>query len=205
MSEPDPFASPFHHVRLPGQTSAPTPPGYAGHPGLPMPAVDPRALPPPRPLALTTASWSWLAGAVLVVFGLPALFFAGGDAFADELYNGSRDDPEPLTRTEAEFGARFTPVLFGLGFAVLAVPFVLAALKLRSGRDWARVLLAALGVPALLFGLFMLISFTSGVAPYVPSPVGLAWVALFLVSVVAGFVAMFLPASNHHVRAVRSR
>ncbi|MEV0676577.1 hypothetical protein AB0I60_08635 [Actinosynnema sp. NPDC050436] len=203
MPEPDPYASPFHPVVLPGEPAAP-PPGPAGYP-LPMPEAAPDAAARSRPTALTVASWCWLAGALLVVVGLPAVFYTDGDAFAERLYQDSLGTPQPNTRTEAQIGARLTPVVFGLGFAVLSAPYLLGALKLRSGRNWARVLLAVLAAPALLCGLALLTAFGTGAMPFANWLVGAVWALLFLAAVLLGTSAMFLPPSNDYVRWVTYR
>ncbi|MFI9007093.1 hypothetical protein ACIGNX_07685 [Actinosynnema sp. NPDC053489] len=202
MPEPDPFASPFHHVDLPGQErpDTPLPPGYRLP--APMPPVDAADLAPRRPVTTTVASWCWLAGAALVVLALPALFYTGVDVLADDLVRDSATDDSPMTRGEAELAARLTPVLFGLALAVLSTPFVLAAAKLRSGRTWARVALTALAPPAAAFGLVAMLVFASGELPYVHWAVGVAWSWVFLGACALGFVAMYLPASNAYARAV---
>ncbi|MEU4764979.1 hypothetical protein AB0H12_17145 [Actinosynnema sp. NPDC023794] len=201
MPEPDPFASPFHHVELPGQgpSNTPLPPGFQLP--APMPPVGPADYAPRRPVTATVASWSWIAGAVLVVLALPGLFYTGLDAFADDLVRDSAGEPDALTRTEAEVAARLTPVLFALGFAVLSVPFVIAAAKLRSGRNWARILLTVLGLPVGAFGIVAMLMFASGVT-YVDWVVGVAWSWAFLGVCALGFVAMYLPASNAYTRSV---
>lgn len=202
MSEPDPFASPFHHADVPGQgrSGTPLPPGY--HLPAPMPAVGPHEVAPRRPVTTTVASWSWIAGAALVVLGLPGLFYAGVDVLADDLLRDSATGATPFTRGEAELSARFTPVLFAIAFAVLSVPFVIAAAKLRSGRTWARVTLTALTLPAGIFGLLALLMFAAGEQPYVPWVWGVAWSWAFLGVCALGFVAMYLPASNAYARAM---
>ncbi|MCC8244330.1 hypothetical protein [Saccharothrix luteola] len=201
MPEPDPFASPFHHVELPGQgrSNTPLPPGFQLP--APMPPVGAADFAPRRPVTATVASWSWIAGAVLVVLALPGLFYTGLDAFADDLVRDSAGETDALTRTEAEVAARLTPVLFALGFAVLSVPFVIAAAKLRSGRNWARILLTVLGLPVGAFGVVAMLVFASGVT-YVDWVVGVAWSWAFLGVCALGFVAMYLPASNAYTRSV---
>ncbi|MBY8852784.1 hypothetical protein K7G98_32970, partial [Saccharothrix sp. MB29] len=169
MPDPGPFESPYHHVTLPGQAAHEAPPGYPGWVG-PMPAAVEQGAAPTRPATLTAASWSWLAATALFVLGLPALLYTGADALADDILADSQATGDPLTRAEAEVGARFTPVLFGLGFAVLSTPFVVAALKLRSGREWARVLLAVLGAIGFVVGLFALFAL-----PHAHSSAGLVW------------------------------
>lgn len=201
MPEPDPFASPFHHVELPGQgqSNTPLPPGFQLP--APMPPVGPADFAPRRPVTATVASWSWIAGVVLVVLALPGLFYTGTDAIADDLVRDSAAEPGALTRTEAEVAARLTPALFALGFAVLSVPFVIAAAKLRSGRNWARILLTVLGLPVGAFGIVAMLMFASGVT-YVDWVVGVAWSWAFLGVCALGFVAMYLPASNAYTRSV---
>ncbi|MBB5954729.1 hypothetical protein FHS29_001299 [Saccharothrix tamanrassetensis] len=207
MSEPDPFASPFHQVDLPGRPGRPRPPvpAFTGYP-LPMPEVDSRTFAPPRPAALTAAFWCWIVGAVLVVLVLPAVFYTGGNALADELYAESQQtDQDPMSRQSAEYAARLTPVLFGFGFAVPAVLFVIAAFKLRGGQNWARVLLAVLGGMAILFGSLLFLSFVTGSVPYANWLIGTIWSLVFLASVILGVVAMFLPPSNTYLRSVNLR
>ncbi|MEJ2856556.1 MULTISPECIES: DUF308 domain-containing protein [unclassified Saccharothrix] len=255
MPEPDPFASPFHHVRLPGEPEPTTGYGYLGPmPGAPEHPVDPYAASSPyasspyaapnayetsnpyatptsapnpyavpvgypyvsaaadvhvklfqRPMALLVSSWSWLAATVLVVLVLPALFFLDPDVHAAELYEESQTELEPMTRAEAEIVAQITPMIFAVIFAVLAVPYVVAAIKLRGGRNWPRVVLAVLGALAAVFGLIMLAVFAGGAVPYVNWVAGTVWALLFLAAVFLGIVAMFVPPANAYVRAVSAR
>ncbi|MBP2339516.1 MFS family permease [Saccharothrix coeruleofusca] len=202
MSEPDPFASPFHPVHLPGEPSGPVPAGY-GYPA-PMPAAQPGPL-AQRPVTTTASFWSWIAGALLTVLVLPGLYYLRLDLLGADLHAESQLDPTPLTRAEADLLAAFLPLIYGAGLAVASVPFVVAAFKIRSGRNWARVTLAVLGGVAIVFGLLMLGLFASGTITYVPWLVGVAWSLAFLASVLLGIVAMFLPASNAYVRSVYPR
>lgn len=202
MPEPDPFASPFHHVDLPGQgqADAPLPPGFQLP--APMPPVGPADYAPRRPVTATVASWCWIAGAVLVVIALPGVFYTGIDGLAADLVRDSAAEGDSLTRGEADVAARLTPVLFALGLAVLSVPFVIAAAKLRSGRNWARILLTVLSLPVGAFGLLAMLGFASGGLPHVDWVVGVAWSWAFLGVCALGFVAMYLPASNAYTRSV---
>lgn len=240
MPEPDPFASPFHHVRLPGEPEPTTGYGYLGPmPGAPEQPVNPYAVPSAnpyaadpygapgpyavpvahpyvsaanvhvkvfeRPVALLVSSWSWLVATVLVVVVLPALFFLDPDVQATELYEESQGELEPMTRAEAEIVAQIVPMVFAVGFAVLSVPYVIAAIKLRGGRNWPRVLLAVLGALGVVFGLAMLAAFSTGALRYVNWLVGTVWALLFLAAVLLGIVAMFVPPANAYVRAVSAR
>ncbi|XVV03440.1 hypothetical protein ACQPW3_39985 [Actinosynnema sp. CA-248983] len=231
MPEPDPFASPFHHVRLPGEPEPTTGYGFPGPmPGAPEASTDPHAGNPyaapsyglptmypyvsassvhitalERPAALLVASWSWLVATILVVVVLPGLVFAFPDVLANGLYEKSLSEIEPMTRAESEIVARITVMFFVLIFAVLAVPYVVAAIKLRGGRNWPRVLLAVLGALGAMFGLGMLAAFATGSIPYVNWLVGTVWALLFLGAVFLGIVAMFVPPANAYVRAVSAR
>jgi lipopolysaccharide export LptBFGC system permease protein LptF len=196
MSEPDPFASPYHQVHLPGQPSAPMPVGY-GYPA-PMPSLSVHEL--RRPTALTVAFWAWITGALLTVFALPGLYYTGIDAMVEDFYQDARNGA-PLSRGEAELTARLTPLAFMAFFAVLAVPFVVAAFKVRAGRNWARVTLAVLGGMALVFGLTALVTFAVEAIPYVHWSLGVAWALVFMGSVLLGVVTMFLPPANAYVRS----
>jgi hypothetical protein len=197
MPEPDPFASPFHHVDLPGQgrANAPLPPGFRLP--APMPPVGPGDYAPRRPVTATVASWCWIAGAALVVIALPGLFYTGAEGLADDLGRDPTADAELARRA-----ARLTPVVFALGFAVLSVPFVIAAAKLRSGRNWARVLLTVLSLPVGAFGLVAMLVFVSGGLSYVDWVAGVVWSWVFLGVCALGFVAMYLPASNAYTKSV---
>jgi hypothetical protein len=158
-----------------------------------------------RPLALLVSSWSWLVATVLVVVVLPGLFFLDPDVQATELYDESQAGGEPMTRAEAEIVAQIVPMVFAVGLAVLAVPYVIAAIKLRAGRNWPRVLLAVLGALGLVFGLGMLAAFSTGAMRYVNWLVGTVWALLFLAAILLGMVAMFVPPANAYVRAVSAR
>lgn len=202
MSEPDPFASPYQVVRLPGQAQPPVDQSQMYGWPAPMPSATLDQAAPARPATLTAAFWFWLAATLLVVFGLPAVLLTGAEAFAEDLYNTSQvEDPDPATMGEAQLGARLTFVLFGLGFAVLSVPYVIATVQLRRARNWARVLLSVLGGLGLLFGFGALIAFIEAPS-WVNWLAGVIWSLVFIGAVLLGLVTMFLPASNTHVRLV---
>lgn len=158
-----------------------------------------------RPAALTAAFWSWLGATMFVVFGLPWVFFTAADAVAQGMFDESqRVDEVPMTLGEAELISRLLPVFCAACFAVFAVPYVIATVKLRAGRNWARVLLAVLGGMGLVFGFGMLIGFVAGI-PWVNWIVGIVWCLLFLGVTLLGIVLMFLAPSNDYVRLVSRR
>jgi hypothetical protein len=203
MTEPDPYGSPYHLVRLPGQEQ-PDRPQFTGWPP-PMPEVGAHETVPGPPPTVRAAFWCWIAASLLVVVGLPFVIWLSRARLALSIYNWSLADPQPMTMAQAEFVAIFAVVGFAVGFAVLSTPFVIAAFKQRSGRNWARVLLAVLGGPGVLFGLFMLLNFT------VDDLWASSWVAGVVVALlmigftIVGIALMFLPASNHYVGAVKVR
>jgi hypothetical protein len=182
MTEPQP------HYRVTQVSSAM---GWA-----PMPSVTPAEMLPPRPATLTAASWVWLAATLFGVLTLPLLMRANLDPLANSAVEESLRDPDPLTIEEARLST--TIVTFGavFGMAVMAVPFVIAALKLRSGRNWPRVLLCVLGGIALIYNLAL---FAGALA----SPAWQLGVAMTIATAgltVAAIVLMFLPPSNSFVK-----
>jgi hypothetical protein len=197
---PDPYQSPYHLVQLPGQQPQQHEVSLGGWPALmPMAPVD--VLEWRRPSSMTSAFWFWLVATVLVVIGLPGVFVLDHDVFAQSLINDSiQNDAVPMTRAEAVFAAVFTAVVFGVGLAVLAIPYVIGFIRLRAGASWARVLLAVLGGMGLGFGLLMLAMFATRALEYGNWVYGVIWSLLFLGSTLLGIVLMFLPASNAYVR-----
>lgn len=168
---------------------------------VPMPSVTSAELAPKRPATLTAASWVWLAAALLGVVSLPLLLAANAEPIATDMFESSRHEPEPLTMEEARITASvlaFLALFIGL---VVSVPFVIGALKLRSGKNWTRVMLAVLGGVALLYNLALFIASLVAEHWQVGVVATLATAGLTL----AGVVLMFLPPSNAFVSASDSR
>jgi hypothetical protein len=160
--------------------------------GYPMPPLTP-ALPqemaPPRPATITAAMWIWIAGAVLSVAVFPVLFLTNTEFFLSR--GDSADD-----RKAAEFGVWALSLMFGFAMLVAATPYVAFAIVLRSGQNWARVLLTilgALGLPAMI-GITIF-----GLAAQVWQP-GVTITIVVIGLIVAAVTLQFLPASNQFVR-----
>jgi hypothetical protein len=109
---------------------------------------------------------------------------------------------EPMDLPTARIAALVTTILFGFGFLVLSIPYVVAFVNLRGGKEWARVTLAILGALGLMFGLLMLAAFIGGAEDLDPV-VGAFWALLFMVSTAVAILLMFLPPSNDYVRGSR--
>ena len=198
MAEHDPFRSPYHEVRLPGhQQQAPPPPGWVSPVLTPMPSSPWGNAEFRRPATLTAAFWGWLAATVLVVVGLPALFALQHEEFAKVME--ARSDTEPVSEAVANATALAMAGMFFVGLAVLSVPYVVALINLRNGKEWARIMLAVLTGPGLLFWIVTLVVVASAPEGLSPTPV-YVWGALFLATMAAATVLMFLPPSNDYVR-----
>ena len=198
MAEHDPFTSPYHEVRLPGhQQAAPPPPGWVSPVLTPMPSSPWGDAEFRRPRSLTASFWCWLAATALAVIGLPAVFAFQHEAFAQVME--ARSDGPPVSESVANATALAMAGMFFVGLAVLSVPYVVALINLRNGKEWARVMLAVLAGPGLLFWIVTLVVVASAPAGLSPVPV-YVWGALFLATMAAATVLMFLPPSNDYVR-----
>ncbi|HEV7907388.1 MAG TPA: hypothetical protein VGP03_04535 [Pseudonocardiaceae bacterium] len=201
MSEADPYGSPYHLVRLPGQEQPDLSQFTVWPP--PMPEVGAHETVPTPPATVRAAFWCWIAASLLVVVGLPFVIWLSRVRLARSIYNGSLADPQPMTMAQAELGAAFAVVGFALGFAALSTPYLIAAVKQRSGHNWARVLLSVLGALGVLFGLFMLLNLTVDDLWASSWVAGVAVALLMIGCTIVGMALMFLPASNHYVAAVK--
>jgi hypothetical protein len=197
MAEQDPFASPYHHVVLPGQQQE-QPPGWVSPVVTPMPASQWETRERRRPATVTASFWCWFAATLLVVLGLPGALALQHEQFAQALIDGSTGG-EPLDLPAARIGALLTAGLFALSLAVLSTPFVVAFITLRGGKQWARVLLTILGVLALPFGVLVAGVFF-GASHDLDPTLGYACTALALITTLVAVVLMYLPPSNDYVR-----
>ncbi|MCS7482994.1 hypothetical protein ACFFQW_38610 [Umezawaea endophytica] len=197
MAEHDPFTSPYHQVRLPGEPQAQPPPDWVSPVLTPMPSSPWGDAEFRRPATLIASFWCWLAATVLAVVGLPTVFAFQHQEFAQVME--ARTDGEPVSEAVANATALAMAGMFALALAVLAVPYVVALVNLRNGKEWSRIMLAVLCGPALLFWLVTMVVVANAPEGLSPSPV-YAWGALFLATMAAAAVLMFLPPSNDYVR-----
>lgn len=135
---------------------------------------------PPVPKEVRISFWAWMVSAVMS-FAAGVQIATDKEGFIREFVAVSANSTIPAgeLRRLAEVG--FTGMLVGIfGFGLLYVLFVF---KMRAGRNWARIVLAALAVLGLL---------SQGVLTGTTDLLALVSV---LISVV-GLVMMFMPASN---------
>jgi hypothetical protein len=147
----------------------------------PMPAESgepPQKPRPPRDVQISF--WIWLLSAA-ITFVAGAQFASDKDAFlAEFLKSGSANG---LSREDLLRVADATFVGMIIGIFAFGLLYVLFVFKMRGGRNWARIVLAALAVLGLLSQ-----AMTIGTSDLL----GLVSV---LVSIV-GLVMMFTPAAN---------
>lgn len=135
---------------------------------------------PAMPKEVRFSFWIWMVSA--------AMSFAAGiqiatdkEGFINEFVASSANSTIPAGEVRRIAEASFTGMLVGIfGFGLLYVLFVF---KMRAGRNWARIVLAALAVLGLL---------SQGV---LTGTTDLLSMVSVLVSI-AGLVLMFMPASN---------
>jgi hypothetical protein len=144
----------------------------------------PAATRPPVPNEVQISFWIWIAGAVLSILG--ALYsLTQRDQFAEAL----RNTPQASQLSPEEFDAAVSAsllfaVVLGVVFAGL---YILFALQMRAGKNWARVVLTvltALSLVSMLFGASLLGLFTA------------------LISVVA-VVMLYMPNAKAYFDAVK--
>ncbi|WP_285746038.1 hypothetical protein [Lentzea sp. NBRC 105346] len=161
----------------------------------PMPSVTPGEMAPPRPATLTVASWVWLAATALGVVSLGLLILTNVDGFAANMVESSRNDPSPIDLAEGRIAARVFAGMAFVGGAVVSVPFIIGAIKLRAGRNWPRVMLAVLGGVALIYNFVVFITALTSTN----WQLGVALTVLTAGLTIAAIVLMFLPPSNAYV------
>jgi hypothetical protein len=158
-------------------------PAYAGGPGgFGAPAA-------PRPPMPPTVHWASIAIIVRTVFSIIStlVIFARLDTITDEVMDRSTN----LDRDSAK-----AAVVFGAVIAlVVAVLLLGLAVKVRQGRNWARIVAIVLAVLGILGGLAQFAQ------PYGGLIVLLGVVDLLLA--IATLALLVLPASNEYFKAAR--
>ncbi len=126
--------------------------------------------------------WLWIATVVLGVLGLVVMYIQI-DLLRAELVNSLlAQDPTADRSTVERFATVGSVVAVVIGLVLVGVQLLLVFL-MRSGRNWARIVLAVLGGLGVLFGLIGLAaSSVSGL--------------LQLMVLVGAIVTMFLPTAN---------
>ncbi|KAA2264840.1 hypothetical protein F0L68_07120 [Solihabitans fulvus] len=176
-----------------------------GYPGVPqLSGVGEQRPLPARPATIVAAFWCWLGATALWVLGPWTFFLLHWNGFVNGTMRGSG-----IRRTDADTGFTITVAIIVVALAALAVPFVIAAVKLRAGRRWAQILLAILGGLGVVVGALRAISVAFGMSSsasedVLSTPVDLAIAGIILLSTVAALVLTFLPPSNQFVAAANS-
>jgi hypothetical protein len=117
-----------------------------------------------------------------------------------------------IRHLDAWLGPLVFNVVSTLGTLVLTVLWVIFALRMRAGRNWARTTLAILAVVWLLYGLYgliqMLIVFDFQPGPLISQP-GAIIASVDLLTVLVAMplflVLVFLKPSNQYFKAASSR
>jgi hypothetical protein len=166
-----------------------TGPGYAGGPGYGgfQPMGQQAGPPPPVPSTLDTAWWLVIANVVLGLIGL-VYTVSHRQEIIDRVIQTRDLDPE-LARSAANVGIA-VGVLFGIGFAIF---YVFLAVKMRAGRNWARITLTVFLSLGVLGGL----ANTAGANPSFSKLVAVIGLLLN----VATLILIWLRPSNEYIAA----
>jgi predicted histidine transporter YuiF (NhaC family) len=151
----------------------------------PITATESTAKVPP-PGTITAAFWLYIIGAVVGIIG-GVLVFSDKQRIIDAVH---KSNPK-LTDAQVHDTANAATVI-ALAFAIIAfLLYLLFAAKLRSGRNWARIVLTILVI-------LNVISLVTN-----KGTMGVEYVGTVL-SVIATILA-YLPASNAYIKATKAR
>ena len=200
MTLPDqPERGEFVPVRLPHDRQPPGGPSTAWSPQpwfTPMPQVRMDASPPPR--AVRVAGWLWLAASLLYLAGWVVATVVDFPLLVADF----AADPDFDSEDQARVTAAIMLVFAVLAVASISTGYAALGFLLWRRRNWARVLLAVLGVAMLVV---ILLDVLIGLAWRSDSDLDGRWrgygvllaasAAQFALTV-AAIVAMFRPAAN---------
>jgi predicted membrane channel-forming protein YqfA (hemolysin III family) len=155
-----------------------------GLPSAPPVTVTESKVPPPG--TITASFWLYLIGAVVGIIG-GILVFSDKQRIIDAVHKSNPN----LTDAQLHDTANVATVI-ALAFAIIAfLLYLLFAAKLRSGRNWARIVLTIL----VILNVLSLVT-NKGT-------MGVEYVGTVL-SVIATILA-YLPASNAYIKATKAR
>jgi hypothetical protein len=205
----------------PGQPAYPQQPGYP-QPGYPQPAYPQQPFPAypggaypggypaggypgtagPAPVPPTTVNAAFALWMLILVVTIVSgvLLFTGGyyDAIQSEIDNSNLSGIESSLAVSA--GKTVLVVGAVLGLAISLFVYLFFGLKMRAGRNWARIVVTVLGGLSVLSGVAGN-SLTTMADVNVARPEGtviLGWLSVVLAA--AAIIAMYVPASNTYFR-----
>ena len=171
-----------------------TPPRPPVAPGLP-PSEAAAARRPERPRVVDVAHGFWmlscLAGVITAVLSLRHF----DEYKAALLAITQRDYPTETAATQEQVATAGVGVLLGAGMLVVVLQLVFS-LAMRSGRNWARIVLVLVGVLGLFYAFLVVNSVSSDIKVGIGAAAGLA---------VVGVLAMFLPGTGKWFERDRGR
>ncbi|WP_189060427.1 hypothetical protein [Longimycelium tulufanense] len=164
------------------------PPGATGAGGYPAPPPMPPEAggqpAPEPPMAVKVSFWIWIASAVIgVVMALVSV--TNRDEFTEQLRRQNPDLAEEQLRSTVNAALALSIVLAVLVAAI----YVFFAVKMRAGRNWARITLTVVTLA------FLVLQFAA------TGGIGSLGALVGLVAV----VLMFLPSSNEYFQARRQQ
>ncbi|MEU7481509.1 hypothetical protein AB0A63_36425 [Lentzea sp. NPDC042327] len=121
--------------------------------------VGPVTAPPPVPKLVNAARWLWISSALLGMVRFVAELFDRETLVAE----ARRQNPG-MGQDQVDAGVN-GGILFGL---LIVTAVLLAYTRLANtmarGKNWARVVLTAIGAASVLFGVFRVFAWASGIA-----------------------------------------
>ncbi|MEO7125617.1 MAG: hypothetical protein ABI382_08555 [Nakamurella sp.] len=178
-------------------------PGYptggaaqGGYPGYPGGQATPS---PTRPPTVSLAFALWMV-ILLVTVASSALLFTGSyyDEFAAAINAAGMSSTE--SDIAMQFGKTFLITIGLVGLAISLFIYLFFGFKMRSGRNWSRIVLTVLGGLSVLAGAAgnSAASFSTVRLAQPEGAVILGWVGVALAA--AAIIAMYMPASNTYFR-----
>lgn len=142
---------------------------------------------PPAPGTITAAAACYLVATVVAVVSA-ILTLSLKDDIADSLRNTNTGN---LTDTQIDQAAQIAVIIAMVVSLIFALVYLWLALKLRAGRNWARITLTVLTVLQLL----SLLTNRAG---------GTSWISyLSIAAAVVGLVLAYLPQSSEYINSVK--
>ncbi|MFS8098041.1 hypothetical protein LFM09_12940 [Lentzea alba] len=157
-----------------------------------------KAPPVEVPKLINISRWLWIASALVTMVGFVAQLFDRETIIAEV----RRANPA-LGQDQIDAGVNGSILFVLLMSTAILLAYVRLANAMARGRNWARIVLAVIGVLSVVFGLFRLVAWASGVAAAFGveiRPIALAVAAVTTVLEVIAFVLMFRVSAHFRKR-----